>query len=117
MKSYAAAEIAVSGNFVYASVRDFSKAPSDTDHNGLAVFSFAPTTGKLNWVEFFRTGGVSPRGFVIDRSGSMLFAANELSETLATFKVNPESGRLTRTGDLLPLGGKAIGIALVTSKD
>jgi 6-phosphogluconolactonase len=108
----AAAEIAVapSGKFVYASVRDFSK---EGGLNGLAVYAADPGTGALRWVEFVPSGGVSPRGFVIDPSGSMLFVLNELTSELRTFRIDPESGRLRAFGDPVPIGETAIGIAWV----
>jgi 6-phosphogluconolactonase len=109
-KELAAAEIAVSGRFVVASVRDFSK---EADQNGLAVFSADLRTGVLTWVEFVPSGGVSPRGFVIDPAGAFLYVLNELSGTLATFRIDPENGRLKPVGDALKIGAPAIGIAYV----
>jgi 6-phosphogluconolactonase (cycloisomerase 2 family) len=108
----AAAEIAVapSGKFVYASVRDFSK---EGGLNGLAIYAADPGTGALRWVEFVPSGGVSPRGFVIDPSGSMLFVLNEIPGTLHAFRIDPESGRLKSVGEALPVGAPAIGIAWV----
>jgi len=108
----AAAEIAVSpsGKFVYASVRDFSKGGN---LNGLAVFAADPDTGALRWVEFAPSGGVSPRGFVIDPSGTMLFVLNELTSTLRTFRIDADTGRLKPFGEPVPIGETAIGIAWV----
>ncbi len=110
-KELAAAEIEVapSGRFVYASVRDFSK---EGGLNGLAVFGVEPS-GELSWIEFVPSGGVSPRGFVIDPAGAFLFVLNEISGTLITFRIDAESGRLKSAGDPLSLGGSAIGIAWV----
>lgn len=114
-KELAAAEIAVapSGRFVYASVRDFSKNPTP-DLNGLAVLAVHPESKALQPVEFVPTGGVSPRGFIIDPSGAFLFALNEIPGTLRTFRIDPETGRLRPLGDALPVGGRAIGIAWVS---
>lgn len=108
----AAAEIAVapSGKFVYASVRDFSK---EGGLNGLAVYAADAGSGALRWIEFVPSGGVSPRGFVIDPTGTMLFVLNEIPGTLRTFRIDPDSGRLRPFGDLVPIGGQAIGIAWV----
>jgi 6-phosphogluconolactonase (cycloisomerase 2 family) len=111
-KELAAAEIAVapSGRFVIASVRDFSK---EAGLNGLAVFAVDPGSGALRWVEFVSSGGVSPRGFVIDPSGAFLYVLNEIPGTLRVFRMDPDSGRLQPAGEPLPVGGRAIGIALL----
>ena len=111
-KELAAAEIAVtpSGRFVYASVRDFSKG---AELNGLAVYS-VNSSGALSQIEFVPSGGVSPRGFVIDPSGTVLILANEISESLRVFRIDPETGRLSPLGDPVSVGGRAIGIAWVT---
>lgn len=111
-KELAAAEIAVapSGRFVYASVRDFSK---EANLNGIAVFSVDADSKALRLVEFVPSGGASPRGFVIDPTGTFLLAANEIPGTLRTFRMDAESGRLTPQGDLVQVGGRAIGIAWV----
>jgi 6-phosphogluconolactonase len=109
-KELAAAEIAASpsGRFVYASVRDFSRS---AELNGLAVFEVDADTKALKLVEFVPSGGVSPRGFVIDPSGAWLFALNEIPGTLRTFRIDPDTGRLRAVGDAVPVGGQAIGIA------
>ncbi len=108
-KDVAAAEIAASpdGRFVYASVRDFSKGG---DQNGLAVFAVRDG-GRLDWVEFAPSGGVSPRGFAIEPSGKRLFVLNELSGTLVVFRIDGTSGRLARIGEPLAVGKGPIGIA------
>ena len=110
-KELAAAEIAVapSGRFVYASVRDFSK---EGGLNGLAVFG-VEGSGALKWIEFVPSGGVSPRGFVIDPSGDFLFVLNEIPGTLQSFRIEAESGRLKPAGEPQSLGGTAIGIAWI----
>lgn len=112
---FAAAEIAVapSGRFVYASVRDFSKDPSGNGLNGLAVFAVDANSGRLTWVDFADSGGVSPRGFVIDPAGTRLHVANEIPGTLVTFRADAMTGKLVREGDPLKIGGRSIGIALV----
>jgi 6-phosphogluconolactonase len=110
-KELAAAEIAVTpdGRFVYASVRDFSK---QAELNGLAVYA-VNSSGALTQLEFVPSGGVSPRGFVIDPSGTILILANEISETLRMFRIDPDSGKLSSLGDPVSVGGRAIGIAWV----
>jgi 6-phosphogluconolactonase len=111
-KQLAAAEIAVTpnGRFVYASVRDFTK---EGELNGLAVFS-VNSSGALSQVEFAPSKGVSPRGFVIDPSGTLVVLLNEITEALRVFRIDPETGRLSPVGEAVPVGGQAIGIAWVT---
>lgn len=107
-KELAAAEIAVSGALVVASVRDFSKA---ADQNGLAVFAAHPESGALSFVEFVASGGTSPRGFVIDPKGEYLYVLNEIQGTLKVFRI--VEGRLKGVGEPLKVGGPSIGIAYV----
>jgi len=47
------------------------------------------------------TLGTTPRGFAIDPTGEYLVAANQDSNDLATFKVNPPSGELTPAARLV----------------
>lgn len=115
-KNVAAAEIAVSasGRFVYASVRDFTTppAPPDADMNVIAVYAVDQATGKLTLLEVVPTGGVSPRGFALAPDDRHLFVAHEVSKELVTFSVDAATGRLTRQGAAVPIGGTSIGIAL-----
>lgn len=112
-KELAAAEIAVAGRFVVASVRDFSKGG---ELNGLAVFEVDDASGALRWIEFAASGGVSPRGFVIDPSGAYLYVLNEIPGTLKTFRIDPASGRLQPVGEAAVVGGRAIGIAWAAAR-
>jgi 6-phosphogluconolactonase len=49
-------------------------------------------------IEIVSTGGKTPRNFAIDPSGSFLLAANQNSDSIATFSIDRSSGRLTKTG-------------------
>jgi 6-phosphogluconolactonase len=44
------------------------------------------------------SGGVSPRNFELSRDGNWLVCANQTSNNLASFRVDPATGRLTATG-------------------
>src|SRR5579863_4131119 len=70
-----AAEVQVhpSGKFLYASNRG---------HDSIAVFAIDPSEGTLTPVEYASTKGQSPRNFEIAPGGSLLFAANEKSDTI-----------------------------------
>jgi 6-phosphogluconolactonase len=87
-----AAEVVLhpSGKFLYASNRG--------DDNSIAVFAADPKKGTLTLIEYVPTDGKIPRNFAIDPSGEWLLAANQDSNTVITFRINRESGRLTRTG-------------------
>ena len=65
------------------------------------MFAIDSATGTLKLVEHVPTKGKAPRNFAIDPTGKYLFAANEESNNIAVFRVDPKSGRLTDTGQLL----------------
>ncbi|MGZ8156334.1 MAG: lactonase family protein, partial [Burkholderiales bacterium] len=47
------------------------------------------------------TRGKGPRFFALDPSGSFLYAANEFSDTIVTFRVDAASGSLRATGQVI----------------
>ncbi|HLW86773.1 MAG TPA: lactonase family protein [Candidatus Sulfotelmatobacter sp.] len=89
------AEIAVhrSGKFLYASNRG--------DGNSIAVFAIDDSRGTLTLVEYASTQGKTPRSFEIDPTGTLLFAANQKSDTIVIFKIDQTTGKLTPTGQVL----------------
>ena len=99
------AEIAVapSGRVVYASNRG---------HDSIAVFSIDRRAGTLTAVDWALTHAKSPRFFCLDPSAKTLYAANAdegysdapTTDLIAPFRVNPASGRLTPTGQLVKSG-------------
>jgi 6-phosphogluconolactonase len=97
-----AAEIVLhpSGKFLYASNRG--------DDDSIAVFAVDPSKGTLALIERVPTGGKTPRNFAIDPSGAWLLAANQDSNTVVTFRINRESGRLTPTGESIEVGSPAM---------
>ena len=46
----------------------------------------------------FRSGGVMPRSFTIDPTGSYLLVANQLSNNVVVFKIDRATGRLSNIG-------------------
>jgi len=84
-----AAEVAVhpNGHFVYGSAR----GPET-----LSVFAADPRTGDLTAVETVDCGGKGPRGFSLSPDGAWLVCAHQDSNSLCSFKVDAETGRLTR---------------------
>ena len=87
-----AAEILISpdGKFLYASDRG--------DINLIVIFSIDPDSGKLTFKGTQSSLGSHPRNFIIDPSGNFLLAANQDSESIFIFKIDKETGLLTKTG-------------------
>jgi 6-phosphogluconolactonase len=86
-----AAEIEMhsSGKFIFASNRG---------DDSIAVFAVNAKDGTLTPVEIDSTGGKTPRNFVFDPTGAWLLAANQESNDIVAFRVDPGSGHLTRSG-------------------
>ena len=49
----------------------------------------------------FPTQGKTPRNFEIDPTGKLLFVANQDTNNIVVFRIDPNSGRLTPTGQTL----------------
>jgi 6-phosphogluconolactonase len=86
-------QIHPSGKFLYASNRG--------NGNSIAVFAVDGDKGTLTTVEIVPTQGKTPRSFEIDPTGSLLFAANQESNNIVIFRIDPKTGRLTPTGKVL----------------
>ncbi|HTM51494.1 MAG TPA: lactonase family protein [Bryobacteraceae bacterium] len=81
-------EVDAKGRFLYASNRG---------HDSIAVFAIGKD-GKLTLVENMPTAGKTPRNFKLDPSGAWLLAANQESDTIVQFRVDPKTGKLSPTG-------------------
>ncbi len=90
-----AAEIAVhpNGKFLYAS----NRGGVDT----ISAFGINPGKGTLKLIDEFPTMGKTPRNFAIDPTGKFLLAANQESNNIVTFRIDPATGRLSPTGDIV----------------
>ncbi len=90
------AEVVVhpNGRFLYGSNRG---------HDSLAVFSI-DGHGRLKLVEHVSTQGQFPRNFALDPSGTYLLAANQRSNNVVVFRVDPRTGRLSPTGRQIQVG-------------
>ena len=84
-----------SGRFIYGSNRG---------HDSIAVFAVNEQNGQLRLVEHTPTGGKAPRNFAIDPTGMWLIAGNQDTNDFRVFKIDPTSGKLTATGQPVPLG-------------
>ncbi len=82
------------GKFLYGSNRG---------HDSIAVFAIG-ADGKLTAVEHVSTQGKSPRNFAIDPTGGWLLAANQDTNNIVVFKIDPATGKLTPTGQQLEVG-------------
>ncbi|MEQ1853015.1 MAG: lactonase family protein [Chthoniobacteraceae bacterium] len=82
------------GRFVYVSNRG---------HDSIAVFAIG-ADGKLTSVEIAPANVKVPRNFAISPDGGWLVAAGQNSDSLASHRVNPETGRLTPAGELTGIG-------------
>ncbi|HEX5165297.1 MAG TPA: lactonase family protein [Thermomicrobiales bacterium] len=88
--SCAEVRAAPSGRFVYGSNRG---------HDSIATFAVGPD-GSLTPAGHTSTGGENPRNFTLDATGTYLFAANQDSDTIVTFRVDSGTGALTPTGQV-----------------
>jgi 6-phosphogluconolactonase len=101
----AAIRVSAGDRFLYASNRI-----DDT----IAVFSIAEDGAALVPVEVVPAGGAWPRDIVLSPDGTLLFSANQQSDSISVFRVDGETGKLTTTGvpypvktpaSLLPIAG------------
>lgn len=93
-----AGEIQISndGKFLYESnrlSRNMDRLPGT-----IGVFAINPAKGTLTLVEQSPSGGVMPRNFAIDPTGRYLFALHQISNNVVEHKIDPGTGRLSRTG-------------------
>lgn len=77
------------GKFLYGSNRG---------HNSIAMFSVDENTGRLTSLGQEPTRGEYPRNFAVDARGNYLYAANQNSDNITSFRIG-EDGRLTFTGE------------------
>ena len=78
-----------SGDFLYASNRG---------HDSITAFRVDSSTGMLETLGYFPTGGRTPRNFAIDPSGRLLLAANQDSDNIVVFRIDLGKGSLKATG-------------------
>jgi 6-phosphogluconolactonase len=78
------------GRFLYTSIRG---------QDSIAIYATDGETGKLTLVASESTQGKTPRNFAIDPTGRYLLAANQDSDSVVIFRIHPDNGRLTPTGE------------------
>ena len=62
------------------------------------IFAIHEGTGELTYVGHEPTQGKNPRNFAIDPTGTFLLAANQDTDTIVTFRLDRQTGRLMSTG-------------------
>ncbi len=99
-----AAEIAVSpdGKFLYESNRRL-RGESEFGPDTIGIFAIDPSQGTLTLVDQPSTGGMMPRTFAIDPTGSWLLVAHQYSNDVAVFKRDTATGRLSKSGNGIKL--------------
>lgn len=65
---------------------------SNRGHHSLTAFSIDDTDGHLKFETRFSTGGKEPRDFSIDPTGRWLLAANQHSDNIVPFRLDPFTG-------------------------
>jgi len=55
-------------------------------------------------LEYPSTQGKTPRHFAIDPTGRWLLAENQGSDNIVVFRIDPQTGRLTPTGQSVSVG-------------
>tara|TARA_Y100000588_G_scaffold342439_1_gene387239 strand:+ start:355 stop:1458 length:1104 start_codon:yes stop_codon:yes gene_type:complete len=95
---WASADIKITpdGQFVYVSNRDVTARNEKREGaDTLAGFRIDGETGRVSLVGYFKTEGF-PRTFTIDTTGNFIYAGGQLTGKLAAYKINQETGELTR---------------------
>ncbi len=90
----AAIHLHPNGKFLYTSNRGLEGSPTQS----ISVFTVNPTDGTLNLIQETDTKGKVPRDFALSPDGKFLLAANQDTDNIITFKVDPETGQLEDTG-------------------
>ena len=62
------------------------------------MFAIDQATGRLTSLGNESTQGQTPPNFAIDPSGTWLLAANQDTDTIVTFRIDHQTGRLHPTG-------------------
>ncbi len=95
-------EVSPDGKFLYESNR---RNTGDTGWgpDTIGIFAIDPEKGTLSLVDQALSGGIMPRNFGIDPTGSYLLAANQVSNTVVVFKIDNATGRLSKTGNEVKL--------------
>lgn len=75
---------------------------SNRGHDSIARFSIADD-GRLHLEEHVASGGERPHNFTLDSSGTLMLVANQRSNRVVTFHIDPATGALKATGHALEI--------------
>lgn len=89
-----AIRVSADGRFVYAGNRL---------HDSIAIFAVGDD-GRLTFVDDQWTRGNYPRSFNFDPQGRFLYCCNQRADNVTVFRVDPTTGKLTFTGQYVPVG-------------
>jgi len=84
------------GRFLYVSNRGQS--------NTIGIYSINQKTGILTVVDHVSCAGERPRNFNFDPTGNFLLVGNQMSDEIAIFKVDKQTGMLTDTDKRISVG-------------
>ena len=101
------ATIAALATVVPVAAQDGGPSPCEGESVSGTVVAVDEGTGKLTFVGRESTQGETPRGFVIDPTGTFLLAANQNTDNIVTFRVDEATGKLAPTGHDRDQGGLA----------
>lgn len=76
-------------------------------HNSVAIFD-VEGTGKVKLIGETWTRADYPRNCNIDPTGNFMYVCHNRSDNVTTFRVNRGSGRLSFTGQYVPVGSPAV---------
>lgn len=68
------------------------------------IFAVDQSSGLLTPVGWESTQGEQPRYFGLDPTGTLLYACNQGSDTVVTFRIDQETGELMPTGPVVETG-------------
>jgi 6-phosphogluconolactonase len=91
-------QIARSGRFVFVSNRG---------DDSVVTLSVDAASGKLAYVARTSTGGKTPRHFSLDEGDGVLLAANQASDDVVVFRLDPTTAALTQVGAPTSIGAGA----------
>jgi len=82
-------QISPSGKFLYGSNRG---------HNSIVIYAIDQSNGTISLVGHESTQGETPRHFIIDADGAFALVANQDTDEVIPFLLNPTTGKLSTSG-------------------